>query len=87
MQLCQKHNLHLLCDEIYALSVWKNPEAPDAPEFTSALSIDTEGLIDRNRVHAMWGMSKVCIKARQRQYENSDVAFRTSVRTASGSVV
>ncbi|RBR18934.1 uncharacterized protein FIESC28_05856 [Fusarium coffeatum] len=58
MKLCQKHNLHLLCDEIYALSVWKNPAVPNAPEFTSALSIDTEGLIDKSLVHCMWGMSK-----------------------------
>ncbi|KAI1050802.1 hypothetical protein LB507_009313 [Fusarium sp. FIESC RH6] len=58
MKLCQKHNLHLLCDEIYALSVWKNPAVPNAPEFTSALSIDTDGLIDKNLVHCMWGMSK-----------------------------
>ncbi|CAG7554310.1 unnamed protein product [Fusarium equiseti] len=58
MKLCQKHKLHLLCDEIYALSVWKNPAVPDAPEFTSVLSIDTEGLIDKNLVHSMWGMSK-----------------------------
>lgn len=59
MKLCQKHKLHLLCDEIYALSVWKNPAVPNAPEFTSVLSIDTEGLIDKNLVHSMWGMSKV----------------------------
>ncbi|XEU96143.1 hypothetical protein FSHL1_001428 [Fusarium sambucinum] len=58
MKLCQKHSLHLLCDEIYALSVWKNDSVPNAPEFTSVLSIDTNGLIDVNLVHALWGMSK-----------------------------
>jgi aspartate/methionine/tyrosine aminotransferase len=59
MRFCQKHGLQLLADEIYALSVWKNEKVPDAPEFTSALSINTDGLIDRNLVHVMWGMSKV----------------------------
>ncbi|KAF0636544.1 hypothetical protein FPSE5266_08061 [Fusarium pseudograminearum] len=58
MRLCQKHNLHLLSDEIYSLSVWKNENVPEAPGFTSVLSIDTDGLIDVNLVHALWGMSK-----------------------------
>ncbi|CAF3529027.1 unnamed protein product [Fusarium graminearum] len=58
MRLCQKHSLHLLSDEIYALSVWENDNVPEAPGFTSVLSIDTNGLIDVNLVHALWGMSK-----------------------------
>ncbi|GME27853.1 1-aminocyclopropane-1-carboxylate synthase [Neofusicoccum parvum] len=58
MKLCQKHRIHLVSDEIYALSVWDNPEARDAPTFTSVLSIDTTGIIDPSLVHAMWGMSK-----------------------------
>lgn len=59
MRFCQKHRLHLISDEIYALSVWHNADYPDAPGFTSVLSIDTEGLIDPSLVHVMWGMSKV----------------------------
>ncbi|KAL1636814.1 hypothetical protein SLS56_000907 [Neofusicoccum ribis] len=58
MKLCQKHRIHLVSDEIYALSVWDNPEARDAPTFTSVLSIDTTGIIDPSLVHDMWGMSK-----------------------------
>ncbi|KAF5599020.1 1-aminocyclopropane-1-carboxylate synthase [Fusarium pseudoanthophilum] len=58
MQLCQKHNLHLISDEVYALSVWKNPDAPNAPEFTSALAINPDGLIDRDLLHVLWGMGK-----------------------------
>ncbi|KAF5604134.1 1-aminocyclopropane-1-carboxylate synthase 1 [Fusarium subglutinans] len=58
MQFCQKHNLHLISDEVYALSVWKNPEAPSAPEFTSALNINPDGLIDRDLLHVLWGMGK-----------------------------
>lgn len=60
MRLCQKHNVHLISDEIYALSVWNNPDAPNAPGFTSVLSIDTASLIDPSLVHVLWGMSKVC---------------------------
>lgn len=58
MKLCQKHKVHLISDEIYALSIWDNPDARDAPKFTSALSIDTTGIIDPLRVHVLWGMSK-----------------------------
>ncbi|RSL63268.1 hypothetical protein CEP54_005267 [Fusarium duplospermum] len=58
MKFCQKHSLHLISDEIYALSVWKNPEFPDAPEFTSVLAINPNGIIDRNLIHVFWGMSK-----------------------------
>ncbi|CZR48717.1 uncharacterized protein FPRO_03962 [Fusarium proliferatum ET1] len=58
MQFCQKHNLHLISDEVYALSVWKNPEAPGAPEFTSALAVNPDGLIDRDLLHVLWGMGK-----------------------------
>lgn len=60
MRFCQKHEIHLVSDEIYALSVWDNPDAPDAPGFTSVLSIKTAGLIDASLVHVLWGMSKVC---------------------------
>ncbi|KAF4344539.1 1-aminocyclopropane-1-carboxylate synthase [Fusarium beomiforme] len=58
MKFCQKHNLHLISDEVYALTVWKNPYAPDAPGFTSVLSINPDGLIDRNLTHVLWGMGK-----------------------------
>ncbi|KAH7254519.1 pyridoxal phosphate-dependent transferase [Fusarium solani] len=58
MKFCQKHSLHLISDEIYALSVWRNPEFPDAPEFTSVLAINPDGIIDRNLIHVFWGMSK-----------------------------
>ncbi|KAJ5169913.1 uncharacterized protein N7500_002696 [Penicillium coprophilum] len=58
MRFCQRHNLHLICDEIYALSTWKNPDFPDAPGFTSALSVKKDSLIDPSLVHVLWGMSK-----------------------------
>jgi len=59
MRFCQKHNLHLITDEIYALSTWTNPDFPDAPGFTSVLSVEKDGLIDPSLVHVLWGMSKV----------------------------
>ncbi|GIC94646.1 putative aminotransferase [Aspergillus udagawae] len=52
MRLCQEHEMHFISDEIYALSVW------GGGEFVSALSIDTKGLIDADRVHVLWGLSK-----------------------------
>ncbi|OJJ03415.1 hypothetical protein ASPVEDRAFT_63137 [Aspergillus versicolor CBS 583.65] len=58
MKLCQKLNMHLISDELYALSVWDNPEYENPTPFTSVLSIDTENLIDPEKVHAVWGMSK-----------------------------
>ena len=59
MRLCQKYQIHLLSDEIYALSVWSNPENPQTEGFTSVLEIDMEGLISADLVHVFWGLSKV----------------------------
>lgn len=59
MKFCQRHQIHLISDEIYAISVWQNAEAPDAITFDSVLSIDTTGIIDPGLVHALWGISKV----------------------------
>ncbi|KAJ5279493.1 hypothetical protein N7478_004865 [Penicillium angulare] len=58
MRLCGKYDLHLISDEIYALSVWESPDLPEAVSFKSILSIDTAGLIDGSMVHAVWGLSK-----------------------------
>ncbi|PON21693.1 hypothetical protein TGAM01_v209431 [Trichoderma gamsii] len=58
MRLCDKLGLHLISDEIYALSVFENPKMPDPVPFTSILSINTQGLIDQRKVHMLWGLSK-----------------------------
>ncbi|GLA64071.1 hypothetical protein AtubIFM56815_007040 [Aspergillus tubingensis] len=59
MRLCQKYQIHLISDEIYALSVWENTVDEHIPvPFESALSINTTGIIDPSLVHALWGMSK-----------------------------
>ena len=60
MCLCQEYDAHLISDEIYALSVWENTvdKQPASVSFQSCLAIDTRGLIDRSRIHVVWGMSK-----------------------------
>ncbi|KAH7087446.1 pyridoxal phosphate-dependent transferase [Paraphoma chrysanthemicola] len=58
LHFCAKHNIHLISDEIYALSVFPNSAYPDATPFTSVLSIDLNGIIDPNLVHVTYGLSK-----------------------------
>ncbi|KAH7189725.1 pyridoxal phosphate-dependent transferase [Fusarium oxysporum] len=57
MRFCQKHQLHLISDEVYALSTWENDES-QAPPFTSCLSIDPTGIIDPSLITVVWGVSK-----------------------------
>nr|KIR83731.1 hypothetical protein I308_06120 [Cryptococcus tetragattii IND107] len=51
----EKHNIHLISDEIYALSVYDNPNLPDSPQFISFLNIDVEKetgkKFDKSRLH------------------------------------
>ncbi|KAE8146356.1 pyridoxal phosphate-dependent transferase [Aspergillus avenaceus] len=60
MRLCQSRQMHLISDEIYALSVWENRVDKGVPftPFESLLSRDCTGLIDPSLVHVLWGMSK-----------------------------
>ncbi|CAG8380760.1 unnamed protein product [Penicillium salamii] len=60
MKFCQSRNMHLISDEIYALSVWENrvDNTGHGVLFESLLSRDTTGLIDSQLVHVLWGMSK-----------------------------
>lgn len=57
MQLCNKYRIHLLADEIYAMSVYEVAD-PDAVKFESVLSIETEKYIDSKYLHLLYGMSK-----------------------------
>lgn len=59
MHFCEKHELHLISDEVYALSVHTN-DAKDLPNFTSVLSFDLKGLMNEDHLHVLYGMSKVC---------------------------
>ncbi|KAH2527021.1 hypothetical protein KXW97_002371, partial [Aspergillus fumigatus] len=62
MRLCQARGMHLISDEIYALSVWNNrvdnPNKVPFTPFESILSRDTTNLIDTSLVHILWGLSK-----------------------------
>lgn len=60
LKLCEKYSIHLISDEIYALSLFTNTldTHPAPTPFESILSIDPAGLIDPARVHVLWGMSK-----------------------------
>jgi 1-aminocyclopropane-1-carboxylate synthase len=55
---CQQHSLHYLSNEIYAMSVFENPGHPDHTKINFILSYDTDGIIDRNRIHVLYGMAK-----------------------------
>lgn len=55
LRLCEKYKIHLVADEIYALSIWKNNVDTDpAPvKFRSVLSLDLDGVIDPSRIHVI----------------------------------
>ena len=57
MQLCDKYKIHLLMDEIYALSVFDTPD-PNATKFKSISTFDTDLYIDPDYLHLLYGMSK-----------------------------
>ncbi|KAK1141771.1 hypothetical protein N8T08_008436 [Aspergillus melleus] len=58
MKLCHKLGLHLICDELYGLSVWETPDNKELVPFKSILSINAGEFMDPEMVHAVWGMSK-----------------------------
>lgn len=59
-RFCGKYGLHLISDEIYALSSFESPEAEKLPTFTSILSIEEDPANDvsTSNIHAMYGVSK-----------------------------
>lgn len=57
MKFCHKYKIHLLCDEIYAASVYDIPDKHAVP-FTSVLSFDYTPYISSDYVHVYYGMSK-----------------------------
>ena len=55
-RFCEENNLHLIVDEVYALSQLR-PSGQDA--FTSILALDMLALgVDPARVHVLWSTSK-----------------------------
>lgn len=60
-QFCQDRDIHLISDEVYALSCFDNNNEinPKRPPFVSALHLDLCRLgVDRARVHVVWSTSK-----------------------------
>ncbi|KAL4868567.1 hypothetical protein BDV12DRAFT_95985 [Aspergillus spectabilis] len=57
LKFCNKHQIHLISDEIYALCVFDSGN-PDATLFTSILSLATPELINQNLVHVLYGFAK-----------------------------
>ncbi|KGB77237.2 hypothetical protein CNBG_3075 [Cryptococcus deuterogattii R265] len=61
-KFCQNKDLHLVSDEIYALSIYDNKDFPEALPFTSMLSLNVQKELgidfDRSRLHVVYGMSK-----------------------------
>ena len=63
---CGENDLHLISDEIYAFSVFDNPEIPAAVPFRSVLSLDLDKLIDPRFLHVLYGASKdFCVNGLQ----------------------
>lgn len=63
MTFCEERQIHMISDEVYALSVYDTTEK-DLPKFTSVLSIDPKDVIDPQRLHVLYGMSKVGLSTR-----------------------
>ena len=73
---CQKYQIHLISDELYALTTFPTDDIPEPAPFISLLSIPKDSIIDPSLCHVIHGMSKVIT-------HNSLVkTFRTFVRTA-----
>ncbi|KAI5920330.1 putative acc synthase [Camillea tinctor] len=57
-RFCGRNNLHLICDEVFAMSVYHNSQAADLAPFTSILALELDDSIDRHLVHVAYGMGK-----------------------------
>ncbi|KAK2595099.1 hypothetical protein QQS21_007184 [Conoideocrella luteorostrata] len=57
-RFCGKHDLHLVCDEVFAMSTYENPDFPAAVPFISALSLNFEDEMNPHKVHVAYGMGK-----------------------------
>ncbi|KAF7949953.1 hypothetical protein EAE96_007259 [Botrytis aclada] len=59
MKLCQRHGLHLIADEVFALSEHECSDLRQPRKFTSALAIDAGAHgCDASKIHVIWSMSK-----------------------------
>jgi 1-aminocyclopropane-1-carboxylate synthase len=54
MQFCKRWGIHLVVDEVYAMSVYNPTDTP----FTSILALDPAPHIEKNFLHHIYGLSK-----------------------------
>ncbi|KAJ2927933.1 hypothetical protein H1R20_g9161, partial [Candolleomyces eurysporus] len=58
-RFCEEHNLHLISDEIYALSTFSSQDVPNPEPFHSVISLDLDSIgVKESRIHMIYGMSK-----------------------------
>jgi aspartate/methionine/tyrosine aminotransferase len=58
-RFCEKHDLHLISDEIYALSTFSSQDVPNPEPFRSIISLDLDSFgVTESRIHMIYGMSK-----------------------------
>ncbi|OJD30970.1 1-aminocyclopropane-1-carboxylate synthase [Diplodia corticola] len=58
-KFCEKHDLHLISDEIYALSIYNSVDLPHPEPFVSILNLDFEEIkVNPARAHVIWSVSK-----------------------------
>lgn len=58
LAFCSNHKIHLISDEVYAMSVFPHQGNANPTPFRSVLSLDYEKLIDPSLLHVLYGMSK-----------------------------
>ncbi|KAK6529516.1 hypothetical protein TWF281_008687 [Arthrobotrys megalospora] len=58
MKFCEKHDIHMIADEVYAMSIFKTNSNQNAVGFHSALSVEIANIVDPRRIHVLYGMSK-----------------------------
>ena len=59
LRFCSSHNIHLISDEVYAMSTFDNGETAESEPFVSVLSLDLEELgVNASSVHVVWSLSK-----------------------------
>lgn len=62
LKFCARNNLHLITDEVYALSSYSTPYNTNAVNFTSVLSLPSLSgpapLMPTENIHLLYGMSK-----------------------------
>ncbi|EHK48023.1 hypothetical protein TRIATDRAFT_316156 [Trichoderma atroviride IMI 206040] len=79
LQFCASKGIHLISDEIYALTTYPRDDQP-SEKFTSIRAIDYSDIIGPTQVHVLYGMSKDygaaglrlgCLVSQNREFRNA----------------